>query len=86
VKIGQSVGSSIRRKAKAGNHAIGRSLAVSNDIAPADHRKLLSQQSVFGLIAELTKEKNLPALKEEASAPLPYAVTARMFLDAVSGR
>lgn len=85
-KIGQSASASIRKKGKKAIKTMVKSLASANDVAPEVFRKMLSQQSALGLIVELSRERNLPLMREEATAPLPYAVTAKMFLDAVNAR
>lgn len=84
-KIGSAGLKVIRNKAKTSIKTMTLGMSAANDLPPDEYRKQLQFLSSLNLIAELAREKNLPQIEKE-EGPLPYAVTARMFLEAVNRR
>lgn len=86
VKIGQTARSRIRRTARKGSRSLAAGVMGINDLSPATTRKVLAEQSSLGLLEHLARDRNLPNISESETRPLPVAVTAREFLNAIGAR
>lgn len=78
--IGQSIRKKVRRQTRRGNKQINAALRHANDVTPEQHRAILREQSVLGLLEDVARDKSLPQMENEVQ-PLTPAQTARQFLE-----
>lgn len=81
--LGQTARARIRGTSRRAVKSITQGIAGSNDIDPVVHRKILSEQSVLGLLEHIARDKNLPPISEKETRPLSVAVTAKAFLRSI---
>ena len=86
VKIGQTARSRIRRTARRGSKSIAAGMAGANDLSNEARIKLLAEQSALGVLEHLARDKSLPTMPQDATRPLPVAVSAREFLKAIGAK
>jgi hypothetical protein len=84
-KAGASGMKTIRNKAKITAKTLTLGMSAANDIPPDEQRKQWAYISSFNLLAEIARERSLP-IKDVSNGPIPYAIVAKSFLDAVNQR
>ena len=84
------VGQTARARGRGIHRRGGRSIAAgirgANGIPPDIFRKILAEQSVLGVLAEMGQDRRLPKIPEGETRPLSVAATTKVFLEAIGAK